>query len=99
MTDLSPTAQKVLDAFDLVSGGYYDDAAGVWVPRIRRQLAAALRTAADQVAPEDYQYSIDINSDEDGGWVNGLESRNQEIRDALLTIAAELETFTTKNND
>ena len=80
MTDLSPAAQAVLDAYQFAP--------------IEDELTAAavLRAAADQVVPEDYQCSIDINSDEDGGWVNGLESRNQEIRDELLAIAAELET-------
>ena len=79
MTDLSPAAQAVLDAYQFAP--------------IEDELTAAavLRAAADQVVPEDYQCSIDINSDEDGGWVNGLESRNQEIRDELLAIAAELE--------
>ena len=80
MTDLSPAAQAILDAYQFAP--------------IEDELTAAavLRAAADQVVPEDYQCSIDINSDEDGGWVNGLESRNQEIRDELLAIAAELET-------
>jgi hypothetical protein len=79
MTDLSPAAQAILDAYQFAP--------------IEDELTAAavLRAAADQVVPEDYQCSIDINSDEDGGWVNGLESRNQEIRDELLAIAAELE--------
>lgn len=79
MTKLSPAAQAILDAYQFAP--------------IEDELTAAavLRAAADQVVPEDYQCSIDINSDEDGGWVNGLESRNQEIRDELLAIAAELE--------
>lgn len=85
MSNLSPQAQEVFWAFNRAASGTPDD--WHYLPAI----AAAVRAVADQVAPEDYQYSIDINSDEDGGWVNGLESRNQEIRDELLAIAAELE--------
>jgi hypothetical protein len=88
MTDLSPAAQAVLDAANGAQSYGPDDC----LNESRWIAAAALRAAADQVVPEDYQCSIDINSDEDGGWVNGLESRNQEIRDELLAIAAELET-------
>ena len=47
MADLSPAAQAVLDAYDISSDGHYDD--GVWIPHIRKQLAAALRAAADQL--------------------------------------------------
>jgi hypothetical protein len=50
MSDLSPHAQAVLDAYDISSDGHYDD--GVWVPHIHRQLAAALRAAAKQIIEE-----------------------------------------------
>jgi hypothetical protein len=51
MTDLSPQAQAVLNAFGIPSDGHYDD--GVWVPHIREQLASALEAAADQVVPKE----------------------------------------------
>jgi hypothetical protein len=47
MTDLSPAAQAVLDAFENASDGEYVE--GVWVVNERTMLAAALRAAADQV--------------------------------------------------
>ena len=49
MTDLSPAAQAVLDAFGNTSDGEYIE--GVWVVNERTMLAAALRAAADQVVP------------------------------------------------
>ena len=52
----------------------------------RLGLAAALRAAADQVAPDDYDCAVD-----DRGWVDGAEDRNAEIRERILAIAAELE--------
>ena len=47
MTDLSPTAQAVLDAFENASDGEYVE--GVWIVDERAMLAAALRAAADQL--------------------------------------------------
>jgi hypothetical protein len=47
MTDLSPAAQAVLDAFENASDGEYVE--GVWIVDERTMLAAALRAAADQV--------------------------------------------------
>jgi hypothetical protein len=44
MTDLSPAAQAVLDAFENASDGEYVE--GVWVVNERTMLAAALRAAA-----------------------------------------------------
>jgi hypothetical protein len=49
MAELSPAAQAVLDAFENASDGEYVE--GVWVVNERTMLAAALRTAADQVTP------------------------------------------------
>jgi propanediol dehydratase small subunit len=49
MTDLSPTAQAVLDA--AISAAESPDAEAV--------AAAALRAAADQVVPEDYSDAYD----------------------------------------
>ena len=84
MTDLSPAAQAVLDAFKNASDGEYVE--GVWVVNERTMLAAALRAAADQVVPktptlsypEDYELGV---------WV-----ANDDTRTELLAIAAELET-------
>jgi hypothetical protein len=73
---LSPAAQAVVDAYN---------------SRWDNDLAAALRAAADAVAPQNYYADTDVNSDDDGGWVNGLETRNEEIRVALLALAAELD--------
>ena len=55
---------------------------------VRWCIAAALRAAADQVVPEHFTSDqSDIFDDFD----MGAEHRNQEIRDELLAIAAELE--------
>ena len=45
MTDLSPAAQAVMDAFENASDGEYVE--GVWVVNERTMLAAALRAAAN----------------------------------------------------
>jgi hypothetical protein len=84
MTDrtLSLAAQAVLDA---VCDNTEPDC------DTQHLIAAALRAAADAVAPHDYYVDIAVNSDDDGGWVNGAETRNEEIREAILAIAAELE--------
>jgi hypothetical protein len=73
MTDLSPAAQAVLDA-------YRSSHLSI------NNLAAALRAAVDQVAPENYDSATD-----DPGWNDGAEDRNAEIRERILAIAAELE--------
>jgi hypothetical protein len=53
-------------------------------------LAAALRAAADQLTPEHYScYSGH------GEWDLGMDAKNDEIREEILAIAAELE----GNND
>ncbi|NBT20129.1 MAG: hypothetical protein EBT00_15365 [Proteobacteria bacterium] len=83
MTDrnLSPQAQAVLDA-------YWKSP---WDPSLQHEdryaIAAALRAAADQVAPEVY-FSYTGHRD----WDKGMEARNDAIREAILAIAAELET-------
>jgi len=64
MTELSPAAQAVLNAYEKSNDCYREE----W-----GQLAAALRAAADQVVPEPCFASDDA------------------IRDALLSIATELE--------
>ena len=81
MTDLSPAAQAVLDAFldsPVDAGNYYATRS--------RQIAAALRAAADQVVPEP--------NDIDKGSLSLAAIRNRcKVRDELLAIAAELEGF------
>ena len=72
---LSPAAQAVLDA-------YYCDAP---LPGSKR-LAAALRAAADEVAPETPESEPD-----DPDMLKGIWSERRTIRDELLAIAAELE--------
>jgi hypothetical protein len=81
MTDLSPAAQAVLDAFlgDCANTGLQMD-------DLRENVAAALRAAADQVAPERYSCYTG-NSEFDFG----LGARHDAIREDLLAIAAELE--------
>jgi hypothetical protein len=74
MTDLSPAAQAVLDATGRKTWYRNND------------IAAALRAAADQVAPEVY-FSYTGYRD----WDKGMEARNDAIREAILAIATELE--------
>ena len=68
MTDLSPTAQAVLDAHDI----------GFSTPRLC--LAAAFRSAADQVVPHEYLTGVDA----------AVEAR-QLTRLRFLAIAKELD--------
>ena len=70
MTDLSPAAQAVLRA------------AGDSEPGIYATIAAALRAAADQVAPSD--------ADEPRNYLP-MAIECQRIRQDILAIAAELE--------
>ena len=78
MTNLSPQAQAIIDAFD---SEYYQKA------RTRQDaLAAALRVLADNVAPENYA-SFSGHRE----WDEALETRNESIREAILDIATELE--------
>jgi hypothetical protein len=51
-------------------------------------IAGALRAAADQVAPEVY-FSYTDHRD----WDQGMEARNDAIREEILAIAAELEGY------
>ena len=75
MTDLSPAAQAVLDAFAA-------DNYGVWLEGDPERLAAALRAAADQVCPSDAMEPRNYLP---------LAIENERIRRELLAIAAELE--------
>jgi hypothetical protein len=77
MTGLSPAAQAVLNGFRAV-------------PTLMDgpSIAGALRAAADQVAPEVY-FSYTDHRD----WDQGMEARNDAIREEILAIAAELEGY------
>ena len=78
MTDLSPAAQAVLDAFldsPVDAGNYYATRS--------RQIAAALRAAADQVLAAQWEGQIHPDAAHSLG-INWT-------RDALHAIAAELE--------
>jgi len=81
MTDLSPAAQKVLDATD-----YPED----WATRIR--VAAALRAAADQVVPWQPEPTEDsVGPTIDYGYCWALFSKANDVRQELIAIADELE--------
>ena len=75
MTDLSPAAQAVLDA-------YWDDAP--LESGARCGLAAAIRAVADQVVPHPGRYPMNE-------YMEGLRDCKQDFRATLLGIAAELE--------
>lgn len=77
MTELLPAAQAVLDAVE-------DDC--IHPDDKHRIAAAALRAAADLVAPDDYKcYTGNLE------WDAGMEARTDDIRENLLAIADELE--------
>jgi hypothetical protein len=75
MTELSPAAQAVLDAL-------YE---GWHVATPGQCLAAALRAAADQVVPQ-RRKPLYADISEESAW-----SAQQDTREELLAIAAELE--------
>ena len=79
MTDLSPAAHVVIDAWWNASDGEYIN--GVWTPNRSAQLAAALEAVADQVVPSDA-------AEPRNNLPMALEC--QRIRAELLAIAAEL---------
>ena len=80
-TPLSPAADAVLDAY-MNNCGWLDGP----LERDYRCAAAVLRAAADLVAPDDYKcYTGNLELDA------GMEARTDDIRENLLTIAAELE--------
>jgi hypothetical protein len=76
MTNLSPQAQAIIDSFYREVPPNYEQGG----------LAAALRVLADSVAPENYA-SFTGHTE----WDQGLETRNDSIREAILDIATELE--------
>jgi hypothetical protein len=79
--ELSSAACAVMDAYAAKSGWL-----GGPLPRDYHCIAAALRAAADQVAPGVY-FAYTGNGD----WDHGMEARNDTIREAILAIADELE--------
>jgi hypothetical protein len=82
MTELSPAAQAVLDAF--VKYPLHGD--HIAENLMQGALPAALRAVADQVVPEQ------ALEDVPGRFVNGCcHARLQDTRAQLLAIAAELE--------
>lgn len=85
MTDLSPSAQAVLDAVDAL---YEED-----IPEDRYIMAAAIRAAADQLMPSQQYYDKAFNEFA----VNFLDGMACAA-DELKSIAAELGP-TTENND
>ena len=87
MVELSSAAQAVLDAF-------LEDAedTGLQMDDLRENVAAALRAAADQVVPEDYDPPRGAWYPEDAAFVDGKCVRNEDIRFQLLATATELET-------
>ena len=75
MTELSPAAEAVLNAY----------IRGLATKR-RNAIAAALRVAADLTAPDDYKcFTGNLE------WDAGMEARTDAIRENLLAIANELE--------
>jgi hypothetical protein len=80
MTELSPAAQAMLDAFENASDGEYVE--GVWVVNERTMLAAALRAAVKQTRKRKVMKTFGMTMVK--GPVYCLESD-------LLSIADELE--------
>jgi hypothetical protein len=87
MTDLSPAAQAVLDAF-----GTYPLRADHIDEDLVPALAAALRAAADQVVPWQPEPTEDsVGPTIDYGYAWALFSKANDIRQELITIADELD--------
>jgi hypothetical protein len=78
MTNLSPAAQTVVNAVDHYETNH-------WLTP-REVAAAALRAAADEVAPETPE-----SEQEDPDMLKGIWSERRTIREELLAIADELE--------
>lgn len=60
MTQLSPAAQAVLDAFYVSSDGHYEN--GLWTPHTSEQIAAALRALADQAGSAKHWHVNEIRT-------------------------------------
>ena len=91
MSELSPAAQAVLDAYkDALDGKYIN---GEWIQDEAGQVAAALRAAADQVVPEEPPASGGMRPGGTGALTLDEAQGFQRFatRKKLLTIATELE--------
>jgi hypothetical protein len=89
MTDLSPQAQAVMDA-------YLRAPVDNRLSSVRQKLAAALLAAADQVVPEEPELNpVEAWSIEDWNHMNATKHQREESRRRFLTIAAELDGTTT----
>jgi hypothetical protein len=75
MTELSPSAQTVLDAANMVFSQAGTTAQGI---------AATLRAVADQVVPHPGRYPM-------SEYMEGLRDANHDVRAKILAIATELE--------
>lgn len=86
MADISPAAQAVMDAYHAapIVGVFPQNADALGV-------SAALRAAADQVAPVAPEYQPGDPPDYEGMMLWHRWSESQLIRRQLLAIAAELE--------
>jgi hypothetical protein len=85
MTELSPQAQAVLDAF--LNGYICRPRCNVAFEADRNGIAATLRAAADQVVPEPPK-NWDL--------ISVVAAREREIRKNLIAIASELEGVTSR---
>lgn len=83
-TPLSPAAQAVLDAceYEALGGAY------------KRAIAAALRAAADQVVPDEYEPDTE-DWTQQSAWIQA----NFNTRFKLLKIAAELDDANPSESD
>ena len=87
---LSPAAQAVLTAVTQHQYSLDPEDVPNEACRIGVEVALALRAAADQVVPEDYDPPTK-NDEFIRGMVAGKTLRNMDVRAALYRIAAELE--------
>ena len=85
MTDFSPAAQAVLNAWS-------KDENGVYLEGDPERLAAAIRAAADQVVPWQPEPTEDsVGPTIDYGYAWALFSKANDVRQELIAIADELE--------
>jgi hypothetical protein len=82
MSELSPAAQAVMRA---AAASYWGPEGDYEVASPAAIAAAALRAAADQVVPET---NLPIYA---SPYEEGIQEARQDVREGLLTIAAELE--------
>jgi hypothetical protein len=96
MTDLSPAAQAVWHAAWSSTEVRCGDIEGTR----KLQIAAALRAAADQVAPWQPEPTEDsVGPTIDYGYAWALFSKANDIRQELITIADELDGATTTSEN